>query len=420
MPHKYCLNQVSLRKLETLMPRLKYSILPTKVIKWLENFDEDEVESMLNLLCIYEYIPYNEFLSRLDDYFADLLNTIPKNDKILIFPFGKIGKSGMFVTYPLSKTKSFGKRNTDIEISKDVKNLKISNVKHIVFLDDFIGTGNTFIKDYTRNNDLQEFIKDNKINSLYLLSCIAMQQGVNYIKSKIDIKVFADIRDKLFENKNTPLSIFETSSIKKIKNIVQKYGNSFNLEYDAKKITYGYGESQSFISFFHSTPNNTLSIIWNDVMWKPLFARSSNTKMNEARELKKNISFFINLCDKLNIDLESSMKDFKNFKFNNNGKIKNSKHDHSIILLLFLKKNDYEDFLISHILGLSRYELNLIYLEAKNCDLIDNQYKITSKGQKFLKEISKITYKESIREENNYNLMIKNHLYLPSMLNGAT
>ena len=32
-------NENSVRQIEYLLPRLKYSVLPTKIVKWLENFD---------------------------------------------------------------------------------------------------------------------------------------------------------------------------------------------------------------------------------------------------------------------------------------------------------------------------------------------------------------------------------------------
>lgn len=420
MAHKYKLDEINLRNIEVVLPRLKHSILPSKIIKWLENFNDEEVSYMLKILSLYEYITYNEFLARLDDHFNDLLSRIPTGDEILVLPYGKMGKSGMFVTYPLAKTNSYSKRKNKIEISNDIKNLKKKKIKHIVFLDDFIGTGKTFTDTFFQNSALQEFIRDNDIKNLYILSCVIMKAGEKYIKYKIpSIKIFADIRDKFFAI-NTPLKIYDYHTRIRIKQIISKYGKSFNLEFNEKKVKYGYGESQSFVSFFHSTPNNCLSVIWNENnRWIPLYPRYSNTKIVEARELKKQVFFFIDICNKLKIEINDALRDFRGFKFNKNGKVKNTKQDHSIVLLLFLKSDGYEDFIIAHILGLSKQELKLVYSEAKECDVIDSEHTITAKGQKFIEKLKKISKAENMRKESEYNLSIKKELYLPTMFNGT-
>ncbi|GAA4149583.1 hypothetical protein GCM10022217_01700 [Chryseobacterium ginsenosidimutans] len=423
MPHDFEIDKDRLREIEVLLPRLKHSVLPTKVIKWLENFNKNEVKSMLDLLSVFEYISYNEFLARLDDLFAELLLKIPnKKDEILIYPFGKFGKSGIFVTYPIAKTKAFEKRKHYIEISNDVKNLKFSNIKHIVFLDDFIGTGNTFIDFYNENLDLQNFIIDNKINSLHILACICMKKAEANIKSKLpSIEVIADFRNKMLVRSETPLHIFNYRDFIKIKSIVEKYGNKFNYTFDKKKVVYGYGESQSFVSFFHSTPNNALSIIWNDRdNWTPLYPRTAITKMSEAREFKKEVSFYINICNKLGIDISKTLLNFGKYFIKSQDELNNTKQDHSIILLLFLKNLKYEDIIICHILGLSKSELNLVYDEAKDYGLIDYSNKITIEGMNFIKRLKSLGKRDKIRRENNHNLAIEEVSYIPIMLNGTT
>ena len=61
--HTFSYNKNSLRQVENLLPRLKHSVLPSKIIRWLENFDEDEVGLAIDLLSVYEYIPFNELMS---------------------------------------------------------------------------------------------------------------------------------------------------------------------------------------------------------------------------------------------------------------------------------------------------------------------------------------------------------------------
>ena len=181
--HKYNLNERNLAKIEYLLPRLKYSVLPSNIIKWLENFDEDEVDLALDLLRVFEYIPFNEFMFRLDDLLFSILKEIPDNEKIIVFPYGKVGKSGTLVTYPLRNTTTFKRRGDDnILLTHDIEFVKnLSDYKHIIFIDDFIGSGDTFIEEYKKVKRIDNWIKNNEFKRFFLLSSIIMEDGKNKI-----------------------------------------------------------------------------------------------------------------------------------------------------------------------------------------------------------------------------------------------
>ena len=125
----------------------------------MENFDEDEVDFAIDLLSVYEYIPFNEFMFRLNDLLNELCENIPIGEKIIIFPYGKVGKSGTLVTYPLKNTDAFKKRKNDITMTHDYKYVSDpASFNHIVFLDDFIGSGKTFCKEFSKFNHQQRRI----------------------------------------------------------------------------------------------------------------------------------------------------------------------------------------------------------------------------------------------------------------------
>src|SRR5690606_16095933 len=136
MKTDFIYNEHSVRQIEYLLPRLKYSVLPTKIVKWLENFENTDRESAMDILRVFEYIPFAEFMYRLDSLLNELLKTIPKDEKLIIFPYGKVGKSGTLVTYPLKNTKSFKNRESQICLTHDLINIEDpSSYKHLVFLD---------------------------------------------------------------------------------------------------------------------------------------------------------------------------------------------------------------------------------------------------------------------------------------------
>ena len=106
MGHQLKLDKNTITRVGNLLPRLKHAVEPIKLINWLENFEEDEVDLAIDLLSVYEYIPFNEFMFRLNDLLEQLLKNIPVDEKVIIFPYGKVGKSSTLVTYPLKKTKA--------------------------------------------------------------------------------------------------------------------------------------------------------------------------------------------------------------------------------------------------------------------------------------------------------------------------
>lgn len=410
--HTFSYNEKTIRKVENLLARLKHSVLPTKIIRWLENFDEDEVDFAIDLLSVYEYIPFNEFMFRLNDLLNELCENIPIGEKIIIFPYGKVGKSGTLVTYPLKNTDAFKKRENDITMTHDYKYVSDpASFNHIVFLDDFIGSGKTFCKEFSKPNYIQQWLIDNNIENIYILSSIIMVEGKKYILDRFPkIKIISEERNKIFDESLSPLKAF--GNIKQIEKTVKRHGG---------KNAYGFDKSQSLVSYFHCTPNNTLSVIWSEKDWFPIFPRFATIRMDEAREFKKEMAFYIGICNRLGIDLYKETSIIHKY----NGKyiriIKhNTKLDHSVIALLFLKNYGYDNLIICHLLGLTREEIKVIYNEAKELGFINTVYNISLKGIHFLKELKSKTKSENFRKESEKNLETKDVVYLPKMFNGLT
>jgi len=423
MAHEYKLDKHKITKIGNLLPRLKHAVEPIKIISWLENFEEDEVDLAIDLLSVYEYIPFDEFMFRLNDLLKEILKGIPKGEKIIIFPYGKVGKSGTLVTYPLKNTTSFKGREKDILLTHDFIN--VENPKgfdHIIFLDDFIGSGKTFYKEFSKPESIQKWLKDNSIGNIYILSTIIMIEGRDFILKKFpQVRIFSEERNKIFDKKLSPLHII--GNAKKIEDITLKHGNNLSVfGYPPYVAPYGFDNSQSLVSFFHCTPNNTLSVVWGKSKnWKPLFPRRANIRMDEAREFKKGIAFYIGICNKLGIDLYTGKSIIKIKQNKSVRKINhNTKQDHSVVALLFLKNKGYDNLIICHLLGITREELKLIYIEAKRLSFVDKRYDLTTEGVKFLQVLKQKTKPENFRKETKYSLRVKNEFYIPGTFNGLT
>ncbi|MEO9954803.1 hypothetical protein [Nonlabens sp.] len=423
MGHTLKLDKNTITRIGNLLPRLKHAVEPIKLINWFENFDnQDEVDLAIDLLSVYEYIPFNEFMFRLNDLLNELFRSIPIKDKIIIFPYGKVGKSGTLVTYPLKNTTAFKRREKVIILTHDYKNIeKPESYNHIIFLDDFIGSGKTFYKEFSKKEDnIQDWLKEKEIKNVYILSTIIMIEGRDFILSKFpSIKIYSEERNKIFDKKFSPLSVI--SDTDKIKKITKKHGDRIPVfNFPPFVAPFGFGLSESLVSYFHCTPNNTLPIIWGKSKeWQPLFPREARLRMDEARQFKSEIAFYIGICNKLGIDLYTGKSIIikKQDKYVRERK-HNSKLDHSVVAILFLKKNNYDNIIICHLLGITRKELRVICNEARNLKFLNTRFDLTIEGINFLTELKKKTRQENFRKETKYSLRVKESLYIPSQFNG--
>ncbi|MDN3692178.1 hypothetical protein QWZ06_07835 [Chryseobacterium tructae] len=426
-------NRENVRQVELLLPKLKYSVLPTDIIKWLENFEDKDIPHALDILKVFEYIPFNEFMNRINSLLRKIYEMIPIGERAIIFPYGKVGKSGTLVTYPLRHTNSYKKRgykavtsglfprkskqDYDI-ITHDLKNISNpDDFQHIIFLDDFIGSGNTFLK-AIEEKETEEWLKVNKLKKYFLLSSIIMEEGEQKILKDFpfDLIIKSEKRYKAFHPKNSIFNLFKNNQ--EISKLIKTYGNEIYVNYNPPtKTPLGYDDSESLISFFHGTPNNTFPIIWGDNKWYPLFPRKAERRISDASKFKRTIKYYLLLCEKLGIDIIEGKKKIDGFTDHRKDEtIIRKEQNHAVVALLYLKNRGLENIFICQLLGLTLDELHDVYIEAKNKGLIGIGYKdITNKGLELLKGLRNLSRKFSIREETEKNFLIKeeNSIYIP-------
>ncbi|SDI77046.1 hypothetical protein SAMN05421846_11355 [Chryseobacterium taeanense] len=414
MSYTFKYNKKYFNKIEHLLPRLKYSVFPSKIIKWLENFEDDEIDHILTLMLTFEFITYNELLMRFDDLLGSLIKDIPTYEGIVFIPYGKIGKSSTLITYPLTHTPKL-RRRKNIAIEFDYEKIKIGKYKHVVFIDDFVGSGHSFCKEFSKKST-KKWIYNNNFKSITLLSSITMLEAKNYLESRFpNLLIKSEFRSKIFCNDTSPLKFL--GNIEEIKKIILKYEKSF------KYLPRGYSNSESFLSFSYGSPNNTLPIIWKDSdSWKSLFPRFEESKISEAREIKKEFSFFIGIYKKLGLNILKNDNSFYNYNTRNN-KSQNFtysiKEHHSLIALLFLRRNyKMENILICQLLGLTLHELEEIYKKAIKQKFFSKSKDLTIEGINLIDSIIKNVKKENFRNETRERMLLKNILNLPKQFKG--
>ena len=274
--------------------------------EWFSNIPE-EYKSMVEILIKnLEYYPrkvVNNYLVELHNKLLEKGN-INDDNTIYVFIKSRSGKGNSSNDY-WTEYKNINELNREIcyENMHLITNEQWKYIDNIIFIDDFCGTGNTFINEIKSIKKIKKIRKINKIkkmnkinkreklNKTYLekrifyIIIVTMEVGLKEIETYAESKkllitlVYKFIEKKAFEQK---LFITDDEIAKE---------SLINLSEELKipkKQHLGYGESQSLVAFYNNTPNNTIGLMRYDTdVYKSLFPRK-NDKKPSWKTMKKN------------------------------------------------------------------------------------------------------------------------------------
>lgn len=160
----------------------------------------------------------------------------------------------------------------------------ISNIKTIVFVDDFCGTGNTFCK--LIEEQFECLSEQTRI--IYAVIC-SMRQGKKVIEEYAKQRGLAIDVVSIHNQRE----LYGTER-KDRKDVICDCAKELGI---SKEYALGYKESQSLVAFYENTPNNTFGYIWGNPKtesscqtYKPIFPRKKrcNPGWRSMRQGKKN------------------------------------------------------------------------------------------------------------------------------------
>lgn len=278
--------------------------LQIKVEKWLSVIDIEDKETFILLFENLIYLTRINLIEKLKEYFIEYKKNVVNYESSIFLPvtsFGGVFNGAVNVIECFQKAirddRAISKKNIAMQPSDFYDEFNLEDVKNIVFIDDVIGTGNTFRDFLIRTGIKTPRLIQNK--NIYLISIYNLDKGLNYILqdlnnakwniTPINTKTITDI----FSDKEIYPSGKEVVS-KKHKVIVEKYEKRLNKDNGGKYIL-GYKKSGILLSFYYNTPNNTLSTFWKriDGEWNPLFPREDDrdkfnlNDKNMLKEMKK-------------------------------------------------------------------------------------------------------------------------------------
>lgn len=153
---------------------------------------------------------------------------------------------------------------------------KLDGITTLVFIDDFVGSGNQFTKLIDRlTEDVGDVLTAKSISVFFIALAgfaeagVRMQKNVELLEFPLTVH-FCDTLDdahRPFSDQSTTYP--DPQDREHARAIAFEFGEKL-----VKNNPLGYGGGQALVVFESSCPNNTLPILWSDSKdWKPLFPR---------------------------------------------------------------------------------------------------------------------------------------------------
>lgn len=236
-----------------------------KIESWLSNFEnKNDRITALKLLDKLTYIQNKDMKIFIKASYNKLLANINKDNlnDCDISSIGEITSGSTHFLKPFQEENSISSRlfRTVEELNLLSKDNKLKET--LIFIDDFVGSGNTFIKWYNRNIDLL-----NKFKTIFYVCFTAFQNGLDKIQEETKVQVICAY---LIEESQQVIdgTLFHDEETKIIKDLVEKYSSRIGTDY-----IFGYDNCQLLLSFEDNIPNNSLGLLWWQKNWIPLLER---------------------------------------------------------------------------------------------------------------------------------------------------
>ena len=239
----------------------------TKIELWIQNFRDEHKELALKLLNNVDYFDTARIYTACRDIFTQL-KTLKGEDlsNVYFCNFGNPANSGQHILSIFAMANGLtGRANTPkFKQISELNELLLKPDITILFLDDFIGTGNQALNYWS---GIASLVSSNA--EIFLGAICAFEEGIVNIQNNTEMKVLCHKRlnntHKLLSTEN---NIFTSAE----KVILQSYCNSTGAH-----LPQGYGNCQAIVVLSYRTPNNTVSILTVQTdTWRGIFPRYSN------------------------------------------------------------------------------------------------------------------------------------------------
>lgn len=395
--------------------RFYNQITPYDVIRWLFNFEDEDVELAVQLLEHVIFLRDDDVKGRL----YEQISKLPKDKTKHIVPLGKPGKSGAAISYWIH---GLMKRNelremafhSSIEDFISYRNSQEWKTQKdiVVYVDDFIGSGGSVVTALSLEEKIvrPEVLSDASSGRLYVIAAIVMDNGYSKISQDISgAIILGDLHCKGFDpHKKVFGSYFKTKAVREM---CYKYGEQLY-----KGCPLGYKNTQSLVLMQHSSPNNTIPVLWSDNQyqgrnWNPLVPRNNLLKIEWAYTDRNSVYRWLSYLKKIFVG-ESECVDY--------GLLFTKSNFNLVFILICLIRRKSEAF-IYNTMGISLVEMDRLWQEGIDKKIWDSKHKPTSLALNEYKDAIK-RYKilrNDGRQEFSPILDEKDNIYIPETFRGV-
>jgi hypothetical protein len=258
-------------------------VMPDHVRTWLGQFgSEANQRLMFKVLCSVRFFSEFEIRSRLSDLHSIISKEIGllirhgtgRVEHLAVSYLEGVAKSGYQYARLYSEENKIIARNV-VEPSKLASAFQ-GTVKAVLWVDDFIGTGSTIVKQFEEHrDDLVALQKQYDVR--YFVGVIAglqesqakASEALDGLGLRIELRVCEPLsnRDQCFSPES---GVFEDDEERlRAKRIAEDFGRRI-----VAKHPLGFGDCGTCVVFERSCPNNNLPVLWgNSNGWAPLFPR---------------------------------------------------------------------------------------------------------------------------------------------------
>lgn len=240
---------------------------------WLSQIPDEYKELSLVLIQNLEYYSQrltNKLLTELHNKLLEF-PTVSDDNTIYAYIKSKDGKTNSSDEYwTMYKLLNDINREFCYENINAIEDWQWVYVENVVFIDDFSGTGKSFIKELQKNEE--RFCGKN----IYFITICIMEDAIQKIKNYSQEKNLSIFPIYYFMQKKTfTRDLFESNMDAKTLLLAL----TMYLKIPKRESPLGFDESESLVAFHNNTPNNTLPVIRYDTEeYTSLFPRKHESK----------------------------------------------------------------------------------------------------------------------------------------------